>query len=249
MPTDSEIILLLACLLFVPLLPFVTAPFRLRFNAWQPADPVYAPADEDALPPGARRLVAELREMGFESRGTWRLARSSHATGRVVLLEHPRALDVAKVVVVKAGRRPASLSLAFQTRFEDGTEAVTANHRAATNFPQPPEVASAWLPEVRDPAALYRVHDQFRDAVGGARKRVGVGDAAGFLHAGSARAHARWVSTGYYALDESRGVYRPTWKGAVLIAWRLLWPLKPVFQARRRRASHQLLRRLGVSVE
>jgi hypothetical protein len=58
---------------------------------------------------------------------------------------------------------------------------------------------------------------------------------------------AAWVAGGYYAIDEERGVVRPTWKGAVLITWRLLWPVKPMYRSRRRRATRQLLERLGVS--
>jgi hypothetical protein len=59
---------------------------------------------------------------------------------------------------------------------------------------------------------------------------------------------ANWVATGYYAFDAVRGVVRPTWKGAALITWRLLWPVKPLFRARRRRATRQLLDRLGISL-
>jgi hypothetical protein len=55
------------------------------------------------------------------------------------------------------------------------------------------------------------------------------------------------VGAGYYEADEERGLVRPTWKGAVLITWRLLWPVKPLYRAVRRRATHQLFERFGVS--
>jgi hypothetical protein len=55
------------------------------------------------------------------------------------------------------------------------------------------------------------------------------------------------VAAGFYALDEVHEVVRPTWKGAVLVTWRLLWPVKPLFRARRRWATRRLLDRLGIS--
>jgi hypothetical protein len=145
-------------------------------------------------------------------------------------------------------RSRLSISLGFQTRFADGTEVVTANNRITAGFPRLPEVTAAWLPEFRDAESLYRVHAQLRDALGGTRERVGIGgDPASFLRDGSLRSLANWVATGYYTLDPVRGVVRPTWKGAALITWRLLWPVKQLFRVRRRRATQQLLDSLGIS--
>jgi hypothetical protein len=246
LPDEFLLLALLVCALVPLLLPFVAAPLWMRSRHRQAADPVYAP-DDDTLPPAAKRIAAGLRELGFEDRGTWRHDGSTLATGRLILLEHPRTLDAAKVLVVTTGNR-TSISLVFQTRFEDGDEAVTANTRVIAGFPAPPGVTVAWVPDVRDVASLHRVHEQFRDALGGARKRVGIGpDPAAFLRDGSARVQANWVATGYYAPDEVRGVLRPTWKGAVLITWRLLWPVKPLYRARRRRSTRRLLAELGVA--
>jgi hypothetical protein len=244
---EAALLAALACCLVLPwLLRFVVAPIRMRARSWQAADPVYAPDDEADLPPAARRAAAGLRALGFEDRGTWLHDGAALATGRIILLEHPKTRDVARVVVVTVRARQ-SVTLLLQTRFADGAEVGTANSRVIAGFPLPPDVTTAWLPEVRDPAALYEVHAQLRDALGGGRERVGVGpDPAGFLRAGSARSLAAWVAAGYYALDEANGVVRPTWKGAALVTWRLLWPVKPLFRARRRRATRRLLDRLGV---
>jgi hypothetical protein len=116
-------------------------------------------------------------------------------------------------------------------------------------FPQPPGISAAWLPEIRDAEELCEVHERLRDALAQGQPRVGVGgDAAKFLRDGSLRIHANWLATGYYRLDKDCGVYRPTWKGAVLVTWRLLWPIKPLFRAWRRRHTSRLLHRLGIEV-
>jgi hypothetical protein len=238
----------LLCALVLPwLLPFVVGPVRMRARQWQAADPAYAPDDGARLPPAVGRVAAAVRALGFRDRGTWRHDGSAQATGWAVLLEHPRAGDVAKVLVVLTRRGRVSVTLAFQTRFAGGAQVVTSNSRVVAGFPPPPEVTSAWLPEVRNPPALYRVHERLRDAVGGTRGRIGVGpDPAGYLREGSARSQAAWVAAGYYRPDAARGVVRPTWKGAVLVTWRLTWPVKGLYRARRRRATRRLLDRLGI---
>jgi hypothetical protein len=235
------------CLVVPRLVLFVVAPARMRARSSQAIDPVYEPDDEDQLPAAARRAADGLRSQGFADRGTWRHHGAARAVAWVILLEHPRARDVARVIVVET-RRKRTVTVAFQTQFGDGTEAITANNRLTAGFPQPPGITSAWLPEVADPVALYRIHAQLCDAVGGAGGRVGIGaDPVAFLKANSVRSLTAWVAAGYYVLDEARGVVRPTWKGAAMVTWRLIWPIRPLYRARRRWATRRLLDRLGIS--
>jgi hypothetical protein len=247
---SPEIALLTAavCGVVLPwMLPFIVGPVRMRARSRQAADPRYTPDDEARLPGAARRSAAALRALGFADRGTWRHDGSARSTGWVILLEHPRARDAAEVMVVDTGTRRA-VALAVRTRFADGAEVATFNSPAVTGLPSPPGATAAWLPGVRDPAALYGVHAHLRDALGGGSERVGVGpDPAGFLRDRTARSLAAWVAAGYYALDEAGGVVRPTWKGAALVTWRLLWPVKPLYRALRRRATRRLLDCLGVT--
>jgi hypothetical protein len=156
---------------------------------------------------------------------------------------------VAKVLVVTAGAR-RQVTLLFQTRFDDGTEIATANNQVTAGLPSLPEITQVWLPEVRDARQLGRIHNQVRDSLGAGKKRVAVGpNAAAFLTAGRDRQLAHFVETGYFSFDETNGVYRPSWKGAALMTWRLLWPMRPVYRAWRRRPTHKLLRELGVDLE
>jgi len=249
MPENFILAVLVGGLALTWLLPFMLGPVRMRARSWQSANPVYTPDEERLLPQSARIAAADLRELGFEDRGTWRHKGAAMATGIVILLEHPRTHDVARVMVVTVMSRQ-SITLAFQTRFADGTEVWTTNNRTVTGFPPVPGVTVVWLPEFHNDApSLHRVHAQLGDALGGACDRIGIGDdEAEFLREVSTRSLANWVANGYYALDADRGVVRPTRKGAALITWKLLWPVKPLYRARRRRATQQLLDRLGISV-
>jgi hypothetical protein len=248
MPEYLVLATIAAALVLSRLLPFLVAPVRMKFTSSQSAEPEYVRDEEERLPAGARRAAEDLRELGFEDLGTWRHDGAARSTAWVILLQHPRALDSAQVVVVAVGRRRV-VSLLLLTRFADGAEVATFNSQVVAGFPLPPELTAAWVPGARDAASLHRAHAQLRDAVrgaGGRVERIGP-DPAGFLRGRSARTLAAWVAGGYYTEDRERGTIRPTWKGAVLITWRLLWPVKPMYRAVRRRATRQLFERLGVS--
>ena len=59
------------------------------------------------------------------------------------------------------------------------------------------------------------------------------------------RAHLREISAqvalGYSYLDENSGVYRPTWKGACLMAWKCMRPISTNRRALVRRRMSRLL--------
>jgi hypothetical protein len=227
----------------------VQAPVRVRLKNWHYIDSGYEPCEDDEVAPGVARRVADLEDLGFVVRGHRHLTGHSIATGQITLMEHPRTLDVAKVLVTAAGRRRQH-TIFFQTRFEDGTDVGVGNNALTVGLPSLPETTYVWVPEVRDPRRLYRVHEQVRDGLGAGKQRLPIGpDPADFLEVARERILAHYVATGYFFLDAARCAYRPTWKGAVLMSWRLLWPIRPLYRAWRRRPSRKLLRELGVSLD
>ncbi len=227
----------------------ITAPIRVRLNHKLSADAVYVPCEGDRLAADVTRLIADLRELGFVVRGHWLNKGHSVATGHLTLLEHPQTLDAAQIVVARAGTS-RKVTLLFRTRFEDGTEVVTAKNQLTAGLPPLPEITALWLPEERDPRRLWRVHNQVRDRLGAGKKRLPVGpDPVAYLTAARDRMHAHFVQTGYFYLDAAHGVYRPTWKGAVLMTWRQLRVIRPLYRAWRRRPTRKILRELGVSLD
>jgi hypothetical protein len=240
---------LLLALAFFLVLPFIRGPIRVRLNNSHAEDTHFEPCDDHYLPRDVKWLIADLRDLGFVVRGRWQVVGHSSATAQMTVLEHPQTSDVSKILDTAAGSR-RSVSLLFQTCYQDGTETVTANNQIIAGLPALPQVTVLWLPEVRDPRQLYDVHKQAGDALGPGKERRPIGeDAVAFLKEGSARIRAHHVQTGYYFLDKDRGVYRPTWKGAALITWRLLWPIRPLYRAWRRRRTSLLLQKLGVDVD
>jgi hypothetical protein len=231
--------------------PFIRGPIRVHSRNWLSIDAEYEPLKGGRLTRDHSSMIAELAELGFIVRGHWRDTGHSNGTAEITLLEHPQTLDVAKVIVTRAGSRQRRyLTLAFQTRFEDDTELVTANSQVTAGLPRQPRITGLWLPEVRDPGQLFRVHNQVRDLLGVDKRRLPLGqDCIAYLIDGRQQVIDHWVKSGYYYLDQARGVYCHTWKGAVLMTWTLIWPIRSLYRARRRRATHRLLRELGVHVD
>ena len=56
------------------------------------------------------------------------------------------------------------------------------------------------------------------------------------------------VQAGRMRLDAAAGVYRPTLKGAYLMTWGLMWPMKAVRQWQMRNRSQALQRELATQI-
>jgi hypothetical protein len=92
-------------------------------------------------------------------------------------------------------------------------------------------------------AQLFQVHRARADRKWPGRRGVipPDGNAADYLHAEVQRDMKRLEVAGYKYLDPDANAYRMTIKGAYIMTWRLLWPLKPMrFAARRRKADREL---------
>jgi hypothetical protein len=250
--TFVEYVILIGCLLGVVLRfaeRFFKAAIRIRLEHWDSADMELEPCEDSGLAPDVNGMKAALKDLGFAVRGQWLHRGHSLAMSQITLMEQPRTLDVARILATSAGK-VRSLSLVFQTRFEDGTEVATANNQLISGLPKAPESTILWLPEVRDERRLFRVHDQVRDYLGPNKRRLSIGkDPVAFQTAERNRNLARFVETGHYFFDQSAGVYRRTWKGALLLTWRAFWPVRPVYRAWRHRQTSKLLRELGIHLE
>lgn len=223
----------------------VRAMVGARMRNWHSAEAGYEPCADHFLPADVANLVMAVEALSFVVRGHCQLSGHSRATGQLSLLEHPRTLDVAKVVVSASGGR-RTVMLLFQSHFEDGTELATANNQITVGLPGLPGTTHLWLPEVHDPVQLYEAHALARDSLARSRKRLAIGpDPMAYLNDARQRILNHFVQTGYYYLDRAHGVYRPTWKGAMLMTVRLVWPIRPLYRAWRQRPTRRLLREIG----
>lgn len=238
--------------------PFVAGPLLIKSQQWIKADPGFDPIDPDLIPQlvsdSIERTVPDLEGLGFECRGTFsHLNAVKNANAYVTLFENPEAGQTAQLFTVfgaSALSRQVVTVLAFRSEFTDGTWLATGNSGVAGLFPRSDRCREGTLsfPWIKDAYRLYQVHEAsvVHHASDGIPAPQDTSDPREFLRESSRREHAHFVEVGYVKLDEARGVYVYTWKGAILGAWKLTWPIKPIRLWLRRRKAVRILQEIGL---
>jgi hypothetical protein len=237
----------------------VIPPLVLKGRHWHSDDPHYEPIDPGSeqvplrVAESVAEAVPELKALGFRLLGHFRSDRSVPNTASYVsLFENREKTCTSQVFTVFAATGPVRLVstvLNFKTEFTDGTSLITANSQLPNVFPtvrrREGSMSFPWITEPRD---LYEIHEASvaHYAPDGIPIELEIEDPAEFLRSSSRRELAEFVEIGYHRHDERRRVYRLTWMGAFLIAWKLTWPIKPIRQWIRRRGADRILRELGL---
>src|SRR5262249_45021751 len=140
--------------------------------------------------------------------------------------------------------------LVFTTEFADDTRLLTSNNQTLSPLPRIRiREGSMSFPDIDDPSRLYAIHQATlalfaRDA---ARLDNVIDDPAEFLRSAHQKDVTRFAECGYYYLDRERIVYRLTWRGAILMTWKALWPFKRIRELLRRARAARLLQDLDLS--
>jgi hypothetical protein len=122
---------------------------------------------------------------------------------------------------------------------------MTGNNKNLSLHPHFKMRIGLWLPDVRNPGDLYEIHQRCAEKFSASAKRYALnGNPAEYINQRTNAEVAHWVKEGYYKLDSAAQVYRLTWKGAVLIGFKYLWPIRPIQQAWQRYQTKKLLRKL-----
>ncbi len=234
-----------------------------------PFDPS-GPEVPDEVAERLRGGAADLLALGFVSRGDYRSNPTSHVLAQYVgLFERPGSWEVAKVMVTTvrlkvnhlapgAGRvgpgRPrvdarlgVHTTLVFQTTLADGIEVATSDSGQLSVWPRRKGVVGMAFPEVRSTGELFEIHRAMvaRQGARPVRELPASDDAlVEHLRATVEKNRAWPIALGLYEIDEARGVFRPTWKGAFRNAWGRLKPVGPIRKALKRRHARRALREL-----
>jgi hypothetical protein len=248
-------ILFLALIVFLLLLPYILIPIHLHRTNWLSVHHDYEafhPA-RDVVPEEVwshiRETVASLNPCGLRLVGHFRKSGAvPGAMAYVSLMQTTDHVTVAKVItILTTTKKPlvGDSALLFITESEDGNEIATSNNTKSSMLPRVKKQTGLWLPEVRNARKLYEFHQRFAKTFSDTPKQLILnGNPAEYLKRYAEAEVARWVKQGYYKLDPAAQVYRLTWKGAALIGWSYLWPIKPIRRAWRRYQTKKLLRKL-----
>lgn len=145
-----------------------------------------------------------------------------------------------------------TLYVEYTCRFRNGQVVNTNNSSQLSGFPPRDHVVSSWLPTVRDPGELFRIHSAIADAQQSRSQKVlrheeeFDGDVVEYIRKVAYRESFEDVVKTGWLFETSDGEYfRPTLKGAYLMTWRELWPLKIFRKKQRDRAEREVLERYG----
>lgn len=232
---------------------FLLAPIILRasfrFNA--KVDPQLVPVE--SLPPDVGQFmksrVAAIAGLGFEPVGyvnVGTMAGSSQSF--MALLSNSKTLEWADVSVVKSTKQMRGYT-EFITRCSDDAQVDTNTNATAP-------VLSPWsayhvfrFPQIKDVFTLYRAHRMLvQQNTGGSRPELPPkGQELAELKRRLERYGVCQQERGYMYLDPAGEYFRLTWKGAVLGAWRSIWPISLLRNLWMQGQSQTRLRSLGVA--
>jgi hypothetical protein len=236
-------------------LPYVIAPLVVRFANKQSARPQIEQVGADAFGPELAayfaRFAACLAPQGFAPAAYFRVTDAAGGTqARVFILinESSRESAAASEVEAKGAAKSFVQRYAeFCTDFVNGDEIATHNSGIAFVYKPHPKKRQFRFPGVQHPLALYRAHRSLVDRHRPAAEPFIPTRGTEHLHLAHSfeKTYRRQAEFGYLFLDEAAGVYRPTLKGAILMSWKLAWPVKQAREALARRGAAVMLRRLG----
>jgi hypothetical protein len=235
-------------------LMYVVAPLLIFLSFRQDEALELGMIAEHELPQNAMEgigaLVSALAPHGFETvhhMKTLKNAVPSVQSGQIIMVNRSQSCFVTGVYCVPAMGK-ATWSFWFRTMFEDGSELATGYNSTPSVFPDKPKVDGINVRWISDPEQVYLIHaarvEQTKHAH---RRRILPFDesAAEFLQKDWREELERVREAGYVRHRPASRTYRPTIKGACIMTWRLLFPLKQIRNLRRDRKAKAVLQEIG----
>lgn len=232
---------------------FVLAPIVLRVTFRYKAKVNPQLVSVEALPQEVRQFMTArlpgITALGFQPVGYISLGSLAPNTeAYMALLSNSQTREWADVSVVKAATATAGY-IEFITRCSDDSQVDTnTNSKAPVLFPSP-SYHLFRFPQVKDAFTLYRAHRMLvEQKIGGSRPELPPqGQELSELKRRLERFGPRQQERGYMYLEADGQSFRLTWKGAILGAWRSIWPISAVRSWWMQNRSEVRLRSLGVA--
>jgi hypothetical protein len=207
----------------------------------------------ESIPPDVRQFmtprVSAIAGLGFEPVGYINVGTMASGTqSYMALLSNSRTLEWANVSVVKSTKQMKGYS-EFITRCSDDSQVDTnTNATAPVLFPWPSYHVFRF-PQIKDAFTLYRVHRMLvqQNTPGSRPELPPKGQELAELKRRLERYGVRQQQCGYMYRDPAGDYFRLTWKGAILGAWRSIWPISLFRNLWMQGQSQTRLRSLGVA--
>ncbi len=247
--------LFLWILLYVVFMYLIT-PIIIRFTQKMSAAPKFESVDLATLPDSAAQFLwscqQALESEGFETVGHLSWQNSAPNLFPLLTLFMNRATQVKAVaaaiyVVTPQGAKLTTSYVEFISRYQDETVLGTSNAAVLGTYKHGPKQKSLRLPDVQSPAELYGIHRRRMAQIGGAIEPLpATGTEITVQEQRMIEDFEEQVQFGRMYLDRTSNLYRPTWKGAYLMTWSQLQPMKNIRNSQEHRKSVASLKELEV---
>ncbi len=222
---------------------YIAIPLR-GWGEGFPAEPPFVEADIAAMPPHAAaafvRAARQLVPLGFTATANLRAPAHLPGTdGYVSLWLCPRDGTSVQLIALHITAGGGDLPprdvevVTFVTDFAGGGGVTTSNSLEVSVFAPHPAWDGLRWPGMNDLAALYRLHAFRADRAAGAvsagtpqRSRTLPQQPIHYLRQQNVEGLQWQVKAGYMCFDAGSNVFRRRFKGAFMITWKLLWPLR-----------------------
>jgi hypothetical protein len=232
---------------------FILTPIMLhaRFRYHAKVDP--RPVALQELPAPARAFMeprlSEFAAWNFELVAyvsLWKIAGSTEAY--MALLSNLHTHEWADVTFVMSPKKNLGY-IEFVTRCSEQLQIDTNTDPGAPVLFPLPQYHVYHLPQVTDVFTLYRIHRMLVTEIthGALPVLPAAGEELAELKRRLERCGPWQQERGYLYLDASGESYRLTWKGAILGAWRAIWPMSILRTWRQRSKNSDILVRLGAA--
>ncbi|HKR02608.1 MAG TPA: hypothetical protein VJT09_18160 [Pyrinomonadaceae bacterium] len=238
------------------LYPIIATIIKLRLTSRTASYPLFEQRSVEALPPTAqnyfRRLAGTLQAQGFsDAMYLYQGGQLAGTTCFLMLMKNHAAGDMVCAgdfhFAVKDFYRNTNY-LEFATDLSNGVCINSNNTEDPSVFKPDPANPVFKFPGLKDSWRLYEAHRRLiaRHAPGELRVLPSEGMEISHICSSVKRSLEKQVEYGYYYKEQPSGDYRPTWKGAVTMTFRVAWPVRDLKMAALRNRAAQTLRSLGL---
>jgi len=250
----SEMSRLFIFLGVIVILPYVVGPILIRYRQRLSANPQLEPkAPQDLSREVSEFFQRATQDLTGEGLTGWPpfAHRLDNVTMYLKLFLNNETGDSITATAIysnlKGAVRLRAKNLIITTKLDDGQWYTTSNASVPGIFCRSPDRHGLFLPQVQDNSRLYRINRAWLHKAAPAGRPVlpAEGREIASVAEEMADSLARQVQLGFYYIDPALNRYRPTWKGAVLMTWKMCWPVKQIRKALRIRKDKRIVRRLG----
>jgi hypothetical protein len=234
------LIYIFAIILFLPLiLQYIYCPIVIYFKHYHLANPQFIPIEIEAarwqLPASYYEHIDTLQALGFTP--VAHLFTDGQVDSTTVFLTlfmnsiHRETAMVTQIECQMPFYQSSAHYIEFCTEFDDGYELNTNNFHLPNAYRSIPEKEVYRMRKIKDPQTLYSIHRYLvGEKPGVVRILPSAGNEVHKLCLSIQRDLNKQVEVGNLYLDEVSQKYRPTWIGAFLMTWKLVWPIRLIRQ-------------------